>query len=300
MLTSVINVSEGRDAAVLDGLAAAAGGALLDRHVDADHHRSVWTLAGPDVVAASHALAAAAVAAIDLGDHRGAHPRIGAVDVVPWVALARRPGAPGAPGAAELVDGEPADAVAARGAWARWVADELGVPAACYGPAAPAGADLGAVPERTLPEVRRRLWVDLRPDAGPDRPHPTAGAVAVGARPVLVAYNLWLAAPDLAAARRIAAELRGPQVRALGLAVGAEVQVSCNLIAPWEVGPGAAFDAVARRAAVARAELVGLVPAAVLDAEPRGRWAELDLDPARTIEARLEQAGLDGGRAGWS
>jgi hypothetical protein len=82
-------------------------------------------------------------------------------------------------------------------------------------------------------------------------------------------------------------------VRALGLQVGAEVQVSCNLIEPWTVGPAAVFDAVASRTGLARAELVGLVPAVVLDAAPRQRWAELDLDPSRTLEARLEQAGLN-------
>ncbi len=136
------------------------------------------------------------------------------------------------------------------------------------------------------------------PAAGPAVPHPTAGAAAVGARPILLAYNLWLAEPDLAAARAVAGAIRGPGIRALGLAVGASVQVSCNLIAPWVVGPGAAFDAVASRAAVARAELVGLAPRAILDAEPRHRWPELDLDPSKTIEARLEQAGLDGGRFG--
>jgi hypothetical protein len=85
-------------------------------------------------------------------------------------------------------------------------------------------------------------------------------------------------------------------VRALGLAVGDAVQVSCNLIDPWSVGPATVFDAVARHAAVTRAELVGLAPAEVLKRVPRHRWPELDLDPATTIEARLEQAGLDGGR----
>jgi glutamate formiminotransferase len=105
---------------------------------------------------------------------------------------------------------------------------------------------------------------------------------------VLVAYNLWLAAPDLAAAKRAAAAVRGDGIRALGLAVGDRVQVSMNLIEPLRVGPGAAWDRVAATGvAVAGAELVGLVPDAVLRAEPPGRWHELDLAPDRTIEARL-------------
>jgi hypothetical protein len=85
-------------------------------------------------------------------------------------------------------------------------------------------------------------------------------------------------------------------VRTLALPVGTAIQVSCNLIAPWSFGPEAAYDAVASRTGVARAELVGLAPAALVERVPQHRWRELDLDPASTIEARLEQAGLDGGR----
>jgi len=176
--------------------------------------------------------------------------------------------------------------VAARDRFAAWAARELGLPCFLY------GGDSG----RTLVDVRRGAWNTLRPDVGPDRPHPTAGAVACGARPVLVAYNIWLAGADVATARRIAADLRAPDLRTLGLAVGRHAQVSCNLIAPWRVGPDAVYDAVASRAPVARAELVGLVPASVLARIPRERWAELDLDEERTIEARLQQAGLNGGR----
>jgi hypothetical protein len=112
----------------------------------------------------------------------------------------------------------------------------------------------------------------------------------------MVAYNLWLAQPDLSVARAVAAAIRGPQVRALGLAVGDHVQVSCNLVAPMALGPGAVFDAVATRTFVGRAEVVGLVPRVIVDSVPRHRWKELDLDLSTTIEARLEQAGLDGGR----
>jgi glutamate formiminotransferase len=106
-----------------------------------------------------------------------------------------------------------------------------------------------------------------------------------------MAYNLWLAEPDLRVAREIAKGLRGPKVRALAFAVGEQVQVSCNLIDPWKVGPAAIFDAVARHVDIARTELVGLAPEAILGRIPRHRWRELDLDPATTIEGRLEQAG---------
>lgn len=276
LLECVINVSEGRRQRALAALAAAGGAALLDVHSDPDHHRSVLTLCGPPgpVEEAARAVALAAVASIDLRNHRGAHPRFGALDVVPWVALAGWPLAPG----------DESAALAARDRFARWAATQLQLPCFLYGP------------ERALPEVRRRAWASLRPDFGPDTPHPTAGSVAVGARPVLVAYNLWLADPDLAAARRIAGELRGPRLRTLGLRAGQGVQVSCNLIDPWRTGPGAVYDAVAARAPITRAELVGLLPGAVLAKEPPQRWEELGLSTSATIEARLLEAGLDGGR----
>jgi glutamate formiminotransferase / 5-formyltetrahydrofolate cyclo-ligase len=257
VLACVVNVSEGRSATVLEALAAAAGPDLLDLHVDPFHHRAVLTLVGGD---APRAVAAEAVRRIDLRRHAGAHPRLGAVDVVPFVPL----------------EGATTDeAVAARDGFARWAADALGVPAFRYGGG-------GA----SLPEVRRGARTHPPDDGGP-LPHPTAGAVAVGARAVLVAYNVVLAEPDLARARRVAAAVRGPAVRALGLRVGDQVQVSMNLVAPAEVGPAAAFDAVAALAPVLRGELVGLLPDAVLRAVDPSRWAALDLAEDRTIEARL-------------
>jgi glutamate formiminotransferase len=257
VLECVVNVSEGRDREILAALRRAAGGALLDLHTDPDHHRSVLTLVGTE---APRQVTRAAVERIDLRVHRGAHPRIGVVDVVPFVPY----------GEGTTM----ADAVDARDRFAAWAATELGVPCFLYGP------------ERALPEVRRDAFGSLPPDTGPARGHPTAGAIAVGARPVLVAYNLWLVEADLAGARRIASDLRGPEVRALGLAVGDQVQVSCNLIAPDRVGPAEVYDRVAGRAAIARAELVGLTPRAVLDAIAPERWPELDLAPERTIEVR--------------
>jgi glutamate formiminotransferase / 5-formyltetrahydrofolate cyclo-ligase len=266
VLECVINVSEGRRQDVLDRIATAAGSGLLDLHSDPHHHRSVLTLAGPAVEASARAVAAAAVAEIDLTAHAGAHPRLGAVDVVPFVALDEAPGLAGA--------------LDARSRFAAWAARELALPCFFYGP------------ERTLPELRRQAFRQIAPDVGPATPHRTAGATAVGARPPLVAYNLWLADADAGLARTIAAELRGPAVRALGLDVGGRAQVSCNLLDPWAVGPAAVFDAVARRADVDRAELVGLVPGSVLAAVSARRQRELGLDPSLTIEARLESAGL--------
>jgi glutamate formiminotransferase len=270
VLECVMNVSEGARADVVNAIAAGAGGALLDVHSDAHHNRSVLTLAGPDVESAAQAVTRAAVERLDLRMHVGVHPRIGVVDVVPFV---------------PLTGSEMADAVTARDRFAAWVGDELGVPCFLYGD------------ERSLPEIRRGAFTTIPPATGPRMAHPTAGAVAVGARPLLVAYNVWLAASSgVDVARAIAAAIRGPAVRALGLDVGGRAQVSCNLIDPAAVGPGALVDAVASRAEVAGTELVGLVPASVLADEPPARWRELDLDASRTIEARLERAGLDGGR----
>ena len=271
MLECVVNVSEGRRRGVVEAVAAAAGASLLDVHTDAHHNRAVLTLAGGEgLEEAVRAVATETVHRVDLRAHVGVHPRIGALDVVPFVPLA----------GTTMVD-----AVAARDRFATWVGARLEVPCFLYGP------------ERPLPEVRRRAFVDLVPDTGPSVAHPTAGATCVGARRVLVAYNLWLA-PEAGAglrgpnaaldvARSVAAAIRGPAVRALGLDVGGRAQVSTNLVDPLVVGPAQAYDAVAALAPVAGAELVGLVPAAVLDAVPAGRWGELDLSPSRTIEGRL-------------
>ena len=261
MLECVINVSEGRDPDVLAHLASVAGPDLLDVHTDADHHRSVFTLVGEH---APRRLTEAAVAAIDLRRHTGVHPRFGAVDVVPFVPLG---------------DATLSDAVRARDDFARWAAATLDLPCFLYGP------------DRTLPDVRRQAFRSLAPAFGPPTAHRSAGACAVGARGLLVAYNLWLAEPDLAKAKAVAAAVRSGPIRTLGLAVGDEVMVSCNLVEPLTVGPAAAWDAVAAHTEVAHAELVGLVPEAVLAATPRDRWVELDLAPDRTIEARLAATG---------
>ncbi|MGA2522183.1 MAG: glutamate formiminotransferase [Acidimicrobiales bacterium] len=280
MLECVVNVSEGRDATVVGALAHAAGDSLLDVHSDADHHRSVLTLAGPGVEDAVRALARDTVARVDISLHAGVHPRLGALDVVPFVPL-------DAGGHALATDADLHDAVAARDRFAAWAGDELGLPCFVYGP------------ERSLPEVRRRAFRDLAPDTGPGAAHPTAGACAVGARPVLVAYNLWLATGDLAVAKAVAAQARRPALRTLGLAVGDATQVSCNLIDPEALGPAEVYDAIAalahdRGTHITRAELVGLAPASVVVGVAQARLPALDLDPDRTIEARLARAGRPG------
>lgn len=267
MLECVVNVSEGRDLAVIEALAAAAGPELLDVHTDPHHHRSVFTLVGLD---APRALASTALATIDLSGHVGVHPRLGVVDVVPFVALE---------------GSSPSEGLAARDDFARWMVHEHAVPCFLYGP------------ERSLPDVRRRAFRDLQPDLGPRSPHPRAGATAVGQRPVLVAYNVWVRPTAGGSVVGLARAVRTPAIRALGLVVGDRWQVSMNLVDPGSVGPADAYDRIVALAPghgveVEGAELVGLVPDEVLRAVPAHRWAELDLGAERTIEARLEGAGL--------
>lgn len=271
MLECVVNVSEGRRIDVLADLARAVDpGHLLDVHVDPWHHRSVFTLVGTE---APRQLTRRAVERLDLGGHDGAHPRVGVVDVVPFVPL----------GTATMDE-----AVAARDDFATWLAAELDVPSFLYGPSAYA-------PGRSLPDIRRRAWRDLSPDVGPHRPHPTAGAVCVGARGPLVAYNIWLdEGADWSRATEVTSAIRSSHVRALTLRLGDRVQISMNLIDPTVVGPAEVYDSVedlctTRSLTIARAELVGLVPAAVLVHVPPDRWSRLDLDPRRTIEDRLSK-----------
>lgn len=277
----VVNVSEGRDDAVLAALAAASSDALLDLHRDPHHNRAVLTLAGSadEVRTAARSLASATLERLDLRAHEGAHPRLGVLDVVPFV-----PYEPGR-GAPEDLSG----AAALRDDFARWLGDERGVPAFLYGGLPDEGA-------RTLPEVRRRAFAPaadgLRPDYGPARPDPRAGATAVGARRTLVAYNVWVS--SVGVAQRVAPLVRRPEVRTLGLAVGDRAQVSCNLVEPDRVGPADVYDKVVRLVrgfggAVEGAELVGLIPEAVLTTVPQARWASLGLSAEGSVEARLSE-----------
>jgi glutamate formiminotransferase len=269
----VVNISEGRDPRVVDRIAAAGGGHVLDVHSDPEHHRSVLTLAGPldEVESAARNVAAVAVGLIDLTTHQGVHPRLGAVDVVPFVPLTT---------SWEAVLG-------ARDAYATWSAAALAVPCFRYGP------------ERSLPDIRRHAFTTLAPDTGPARPHPTAGATAVGARGLLIAYNVWIAATGeltdatpVSVARSLAARMRRPGLRTLGLAVDGGAQVSCNVIDPDRLTLVEVYDEVARGAAhagctVTRGELVGLLPQVALDAVPEPRRAALGLRAEDTIEFRL-------------
>ena len=189
-------------------------------------------------------------------------------------------GPDGGPGP-RIVPGPLDQARLARNGFAGWAGAELGLPCFLYGP------------ERTLPEVRREAFTSVAPDRGPATPHPTAGACAVGARGILMAFNVWLRDVDTASTRALARDLREPAVRALGLEMAEGTQVSCNLLDPCRRGPDAVLDQVRAQlegtaGSVERCELVGLVPMGVLDRIDPGRWEELDLSVERTLEARLE------------
>ncbi len=300
LLECVANVSEGRDEEVLARAARSCGQWLVDLHRDAWHHRAVFTLAGPPaaVELACRRLARFVVRSVDLRSHQGVHPRLGALDVVPFVALNWLPVEGRVEAGPDL-----GPATAARDRFAHWAAATLGVPCFLYGPldsreGAPDGSGNRSGEERALPEVRRDAFGRLEPDMGPLHPHPTAGAIAVGARPLLVAYNVWLGGCGVRTARRIAAAIRSPAVRALGFDIGGVAQVSCNLVEPASYGPAEVYDEVARLAALAgagpvRGELVGLLPASVLQAVPERRWPELGLAATATLEARLAAAFAD-------
>jgi glutamate formiminotransferase len=278
MLECVPNISEGRRRDVLDVLAAACGPSLLDVHDDADHHRSVFTLAGPgprDAETAVSALANAAAEALDLSVHEGAHPRLGVVDVVPFCAL----------------DEDHEVAADAAVAFAEWIAVELEVPVFLYDDVDPL--------RRSLPELRREAFRGRVPDLGPTAPHPVLGATAVGARPPLIAVNCWLDTNDVLVARALAREVREvddgmPGVRALGMMLESEqiAQVSMNLVDLAVTGLEAACAEVRRLADhegfdITKVEIVGLVPAAELErcSDEFREWAALPDD--LTVEGRL-------------
>jgi len=306
-LLAVPNVSEGRDPRLIAAIGQAFtdvagtesrsgrqedpapdGVRLLDVHSDPDHHRSVFTLVGGRKVLADSLLRGvrAAVERIDLGARLlgsrpdiGQHPYVGAVDVVPVVYLDAR--ARGAACGEALV-------VADR------ISEELDLPVFLYGELTGANGESPV----TRAELRRggvaglaeRIAGGLRPDFGPPRMHPRAGATLVAARPPLVAFNLQLAHPaTVADARRIAALVREgggeglPGMRAIGLVVGAGVaQVSMNVERPLELPLGAVVQAVRRHAAVASGELVGLAPRAAMEGFPEDVPLP-GFDPARQV-----------------
>jgi glutamate formiminotransferase / 5-formyltetrahydrofolate cyclo-ligase len=297
LVESVPNVSEGRRLDVVDRLAEAVtatrGVALLDRTSDASHNRSVFTLAGEHdaVVGGLERLVAAAIHEIDMDAHEGEHPRIGAVDVIPFIPL-------GSTTIDECID------LARR--FGERIATRYDLPVFLY-----ARAALRTDREK-LADVRRGQYEGLKeeishrgrePDFGPARLHPSAGAVAVGARPFLIAYNINLDSDDIDLAKRIARRVREsggglPKLQANGFEVREperghplRAQVSMNLL-DFEVTPlWRVWDAVRELAAEdgvrpAESELIGLAPLASFLGVAEHAGASPD-DP---IEARLAAA----------
>jgi len=297
LIETIPNVSEGRNAAVLGTLAhcCAAGAArLLHTSSDPAHNRTVLTVAGPPagIASAMQGLAAEAVRLIDLRRHEGVHPRVGAVDVMPFVPL----------------DGATiADAVALARDTADWVASALGVPVFLYEEAATAPH------RRRLDQIRagglaalaaRMAHADWKPDAGPATPHPSAGVFIIGARRPLVAFNVDLRTTDMAATAAIARQVRErdgglPGVKALPLRLEhrGHTQVSMNLTDLGRNNAAHAFDAVARAAAAAGiavgdSEVIGLIPAAALGGRAPEDLRIRNWSTGLLLEERLRRAGL--------
>ncbi len=289
LLESVPNVSEGRDPAPVAAIAeafASAGARVLDTHVDHHHHRAVITLVGDDGALEDGLVAGIDEARrrIDLRQHEGIHPRVGTADVVPVV---------------PLVDGDLDRAAAVAFAVGVRVGSDLGLPVFLYGAIAserrPAFFRRGG-----LVELQRRVELgELSPDFGPSRIDPVAGAVLLGVRKPLVAFNLELLG-SLDVAREVAAAVRAssgglPGVQALGLALGSgRVQVSTNVVdldaaAPHRMVAQIEAEASARGAEVGRGELVGLIPAASVAAAARASGVVEPLD-ARGVPTAVARA----------
>jgi glutamate formiminotransferase len=286
-LESVPNFSEGRERATLDDLSAALAGAaeLLDVHADVDHNRSVFTVVGDERGLVEALLAAVACARdrIDLRAHAGAHPRVGAADVVPLVPIS------------------PDDMSRARAAGtevAGRIGDDLGLPVFLYGELAP-GRGPAFFRQGGPDKLQRRIDAgELKPDFGPSRLHESAGAVLVGARRPLIAFNVNLEG-ELETAREVAAVVREtgggfPGVRALGLDLPSTglVQVSMN-VEDWEAAAlqdivaRVEQEALVRGARVVGSELVGLMPAGAA-AAAAGAMLRIDgFDSSRVLELRL-------------
>jgi glutamate formiminotransferase len=293
LLESVPNFSEGRRLDVVEEIVAAARAVenvrILDLHSDADHNRSVLTLAGPatDVVEAVYRSMSEATRLIDLNQHSGEHPRLGATDVVPFIPIGDTPM-------------QAADA-AARSLAERVVAD-LAIPVYFY-------EESATTPERrNLETIRRKGFEELResiasperhPDLGPAQVHPTAGAVVIGARGPLIAYNIYLGTSDLSVAKAIAKTVRQSSgglryVKALGLDIPArgQVQVSMNLTNYRRSALHTVFNLVRSEAeaygiGVTDSEVVGLIPLeALVDAARFSlRLRAFDLD--QVLETRM-------------
>jgi glutamate formiminotransferase len=284
-LESVPNVSEGRDRDVIDAIGAALSqrAGLLDVHADPDHNRSVFTLVGEDAALVEALVAGVQCARerIDLRRHEGAHPRVGAVDVVPLVPIS--------PGDMERAQAAATETAGRIG--------ELGLPVFLYG-----GPGRGpAFFRRGGPEaLQQRIDAgELAPDFGPSRLDAAAGAVLVGARRPLIAFNVNLASDDVEVARAIAAVVREsgggfPGVRALGLDLprAGVVQVSMN-VEDWEAAAlheivaRVVEEASARGVDVIGSELVGLMPAGAAAAAAGAMLRIHGFDASRVLELRL-------------
>ena len=285
MIECVPNFSEGRDTAVVREIAAAvsavAGVTLLGWEADADHHRSVVTFAGSADAVREGAVqgVGAAVARIDLNKHHGVHPRVGAADVVPFVPL-------------EGSTLEACVAIAHQAGEQIW--ERFRVPVYFYEAAA-------LTPERRPLQNTRRKGFDGRPpDIGDIASHSTAGAVMVGARPFLIAYNVNLATPDVEIARQVAAKIREssggfPFVKAMGLhlATSDRAQVSMNLTNFANIPLGRLYETIQDEAArlgtsIAESELIGFVPKAAYEKFPDFFSRTRGFDESRVIENHLE------------
>ena len=263
----VPNFSEGRDPAKVERIAAAArevpGVTVLDVELDAAHHRSVISLYGEGdaLLDAVLRMMTVATATIDLTQHHGEHPRMGATDVVPFVPLGKS---------------TMADAVRLAERLGERVARELAIPVYLYAAAArrPERSDLAKVREGQFEGIRDTIASDpaRNPDFGPHQVHATAGAVAIGARPVLIAFNAYLTTPDVAIAKKVARAVRArdgglPEVKALGFDIPERhrAQVSMNLTDYRTTPIHRALEAVRREAqrygvGIEESEIVGLVP----------------------------------------
>lgn len=265
LVECVPNFSEGRHQATLDALRAALltvpGVRLLDVQADSSHNRSVFTFVAPPAAAAEAAFRATRVARdrIDLTKHQGEHPRMGATDVVPFVPVR---------------DVTMEECVHLARQLAERVGTELEIPVFLYAKAA-ARRERERLPDIRKGEfegLRERIGTDpaAKPDAGPNHIHPTAGATAIGVRPFLVAYNIYLDSSDVGIAKEIAKKIRTsggglPAVQASGFDVGGRAQVSMNLLDIDATSPATAFAAVqaearARGVSVLKSEIVGLIP----------------------------------------
>ena len=296
LIECVPNFSEGRDFARIEAIEAAisgvAGAMVLHRTSDADHNRTVITFAGtPDaVVEAAVRAAAKAAELIDLNQHRGVHPRLGALDVLPFVPLE----------VATLAD---CIAVAREAGTRIW--NELGIPVYFYQAAAtrPDRIQLEDVRRGQFEGVREAVLLDetRQPDLGGPALHPSAGAVIVGARKLLIAFNINLKSADLDLAKSIARRVRAssggfPAVKALGLPLESRdmVQVSMNLTDFEKTPLHVVYSEVCRLAAahgveIAGCELIGLIPRAALEAAPAD-LLELSLDSQLVLESRIAVA----------